>query len=181
MRAVEQLKAEHDRILAVLELLEKIADRIVFGEAVSVEHLKGIIEFFQILAHRCHHGKEEAIFFPELEGAELHMKGGSIDALLSEHERGRMLIAEIKTLLESHEVGNRGSLLVLTNPVLQYINLMRSHIWKENDLLYPLVEKITEQRHRDLEERFLEFEKKAACPESRRSFAAFVDELESCL
>ncbi len=181
MRAVEQLRAEHDRILAVLDLLEKIADRIVLGEAVSVELINRVIEFLQIFADKSHHGKEEAILFPEIERAELHMKGGSIDALLSEHERGRMLTGEIKTLLESYQDGNPASLFVLTNPVLQYINLMRSHIWKENDLLYPLVEKIAEERQRDLEERFLEFEKRTACPESRRSFAAFVDELESCL
>ncbi len=53
--------------------------------------------------------------------------------MLSEQGRGRRFTEEMKNLLESHEKGEPGSLMVLTTPALQYVKLPRSYIWKENE------------------------------------------------
>ncbi|MHC1728344.1 MAG: hemerythrin domain-containing protein [Syntrophobacteraceae bacterium] len=180
MKALEQLRAEHDRILPALDVLEKMSEKIVFCEEVPVGHLKQVLDFLQIFADKCHHGKEEGILFPEVKGAGTSREGGAIDALLSEHDRGRLLIAEIKTLLQSYERGNSGSLPVLTNPVLQYINLLRSNIWKENDLFFPMAEEsVPVERQGAIAKKFAEFDEGIIDSETVETFHAMLKELSS--
>ena len=61
--------------------------------------------------------------------------------MLSEHSRGHGFIEEMKSLLESCEKGETGFVMVFTTPALQYINLLRSHIWKEDVVLFTMAEK----------------------------------------
>jgi hemerythrin-like domain-containing protein len=67
MSATQQLKDEHEGILLMLRVLDRIAAKIDAKEDVDPHHLERIVEFLQIFADRCHHGKEEDLLFPELE------------------------------------------------------------------------------------------------------------------
>jgi hemerythrin-like domain-containing protein len=60
--------------------------------------------------------------------------------LISEHSRGRRFIEEMKHLLDAHERGDSNAVMVFTTPALQYIDLYRSHIWKENMILFTMAE-----------------------------------------
>ena len=141
MKPIENLKAEHEGILLMLDVLEEMSERIVAGKSVPTDHLKQVLDFLQVFADKCHHGKEERLLFSAMEAAGVPKEGGPLAVMLSEHGRGRQFIGEMKSLVNSFEKGESGALLVLTTPALQYVNLLRSHIWKENNVLFPMAEK----------------------------------------
>ncbi len=62
----EILKQEHNAILRMLDAAEALAGRIGSGELPEPELLAGVTEFFELFLDRCHHGKEENLFFPLL-------------------------------------------------------------------------------------------------------------------
>ena len=90
--AVEQLKKEQAAIETMLEILDAVCFRLKAGEKIDPAHLTQIVEFIRGFADRCHHGKEEEIFFPALEVAGIPKEGGPIGVMLGQHERMRGLL-----------------------------------------------------------------------------------------
>ena len=160
MKPIEDLKAEHEGILLMLDILERMSERIVAGKSVPIDHLKQVLDFLQVFADKCHHGKEERLLFLAMEAAGVPKENGPLAVMLSEHGRGRLFIAEMKNLVISYEKGESGALLVFTTPALQYVNLLRTHIWKENNVLFPMAEKaVPADKLKLIGEQFERFEK----------------------
>ncbi|MGA2404066.1 MAG: hemerythrin domain-containing protein [Syntrophobacteraceae bacterium] len=206
MKPIQDLKAEHEGILLMLDILERMSERIVAGKSVPTDHLKQVLDFLQVFVDKCHHGKEEKLLFAAMEeagvpkeggpslrlGSPLHAavsgnassprpifsEGGPLAVMLSEHDRGRQFIKEMKNLLHSSEKGEPGSLEVLTTPALQYVNLLRSHIWKENNVLFPMAEKaVTADKLNLIGEQFDRFEKEEIGQGTHETFHEMIDKL----
>jgi len=164
--------------LLMLNILERMSERIVAGKDVPIDHLKQVLDFLQIFADKCHHGKEERLLFAAMEKAGIPKKDGPLGVMLSEHGRGRQFIGEMKELQKSFEKGDAGALMVLTTPALQYVNLLRSHIWKENNVLFPMAEKTVPAPELDLiGEQFDRFEKEEIGPGTHEAFHEMIDRL----
>jgi len=176
MKPIEDLKSEHEGILLMLDVLETMSEKIVAGKSIATDHLKQVIDFFQVFVDKCHHGKEERLLFGAMKEAGVPREGGPIGVMLSEHGRGRQFIAEMKNLLNSYEKGESGALVVLTTPALQYVNLLRSHIWKENNVLFPMAEKTVSSAKLELiGEQFDRFEKEEIGQGTHESFHEMID------
>lgn len=132
--ASEDLKNEHGGVLLGLEILEKIAGRLTAGENVEENDLTDMVNFLKLFADKCHHGKEENIFFPEMEKYGVQNEGGPIGQMLLEHTEGRGYIADMAQSLENRPADRRR----FASSATSYINLMRNHINKENTVLFPL-------------------------------------------
>jgi len=180
MKPIEDLKAEHEGILVMLNILERMSEKIAAGENVPIDHLKQVLDFLQVFADKCHHGKEERLLFAALEKAGIPEKDGPLGVMLSEHGRGRQFIAEMKDLLISFEKGESGALMVLTNPALQYVSLLRSHIWKENNVLFPMAEKtVSTQELNLIGEQFDRFEEEEMGRGAHEAFHEMIDRLSN--
>jgi hemerythrin-like domain-containing protein len=179
MKPTEELKAEHEGILVILDVLDRISEKIIAGVTLPVEHLEQIIEFLQIFVDKCHHGKEEDILFPAMVEAGIPVADGPISVMLSEHDRGRRFTGEMKTLLQSHRSGGAGSpLMVLTTPALQYTDLLRSHIWKENNVLFPLAdEELSEEKQEVIAREFEKLERERIGVGRHEAFHAMLEDL----
>ena len=178
MKPIEYLKAEHEGILLMLDVLERMSERIAAGKSVPTDHLKQVLDFLQVFADKCHHGKEERLLFSAMEAAGVPKQGGPLAVMLSEHGRGRLFIGEMKNLVNAYEKGESGALLVFTNPALQYVNLLRSHIWKENNVLFPMAEKVVPaDKLRLIEEQFDRFEKEEIGQGTHEAFHETIDKL----
>ena len=69
-----------------------------------------------------------------------------------------------------------GALVVLTTPALQYVNLLRSHIWKENNVLFPMAEKAVPAAKLELlGEQFDGFEKEEAGEGTHEAFHEMIE------
>lgn len=177
MKPIEDLKSEHAGILLMLDVLEKMSEKIVAGKSVPADHLKQVIDFFQVFADKCHHGKEERLLFGEMEAAGVPKEGGPLSVMLSEHGRGRQFIGEMKNLLNSYEKGEPGALVVFTTPALQYVSLLRSHIWKENNVLFPMAEKVVPAAKLEMiGEQFDRFEKEVMGQGTHEAFHEMIEE-----
>ena len=178
MKPVEDLKAEHEGIILMLDVLERMSERIVAGKTVPTDHLKQILDFLQVFADKCHHGKEERLLFPAMEAAGVPKEGGPLAVMLSEHGRGRVFIGEMNNLVSSYEKGESGALLVLTTPALQYVDLLRSHIWKENNILFPMAEKaVPADKLKLIEKQFDRFENEEIGQGTHEAFHEMIDKL----
>lgn len=99
-QAVGDLVREHEAIVFALDILERISEQLAAGKAVAVADLAQFIEFFKEFADTCHHGKEEQILFPALLDAGGPGERAQITAMLTEHDEGRELIADMKASLQ---------------------------------------------------------------------------------
>ncbi|MBM3705383.1 MAG: hemerythrin HHE cation-binding protein [Actinobacteria bacterium] len=135
---LKDLKDEHEGITLMLDIMKKVASRLKNKEEVKAEHLEKITEFLSNFADKCHHGKEEGILFPEAvkDVSNLTM----INELLGEHKTGRDYIRGIKESQTGYETGNPDAYHIAVN-MEGYIMLLSEHIRKENEKLFPAIEK----------------------------------------
>jgi hemerythrin-like domain-containing protein len=140
--ATSVLRHEHDAILRMLDVAEELADRLRRDEQVAPETLGEVNEFFQLFADRCHHAKEEEVFFPLLEQKGIPRAGGPIGVMVAEHEQGRALIREMVESADAYSRGERAAGRRWAEAARQYSDLLSQHILKENNVLFGMAERV---------------------------------------
>lgn len=84
----------------------------------------------------CHNMKEEKIYFPLL--LERGMpQSGPVAVMLQEHEAERQYLTKFKEFLSKTEK-TEDEIAQFISDFKNYSNLTKDHIWKENDILYPM-------------------------------------------
>lgn len=151
--ASEDLLNEHEGILFGLRILEKITELLKKGKKIEKKEISEIVNFFKLFADKCHHGKEEGLLFPAMENVGIKKENGPIGQMLVEHSTSRKYIFQ---MTEAHEFKTFDKELFIKS-ASQYILLLRSHIEKENTILFPMGDKLIP---RDQQKKLLElFEK----------------------
>nr|WP_320037642.1 hemerythrin domain-containing protein [uncultured Bacteroides sp.] len=174
INASEELRREHELIKTALNLLEKIASGIVQKVNPDVSDLTELINFVIVFADKCHHGKEEDLYFPSLEEAGIPNHGGPIGVMLAEHDQGRKYIREMKENIS----GQNSDLQVFADAAFTYVALMRNHIEKENNILFMMGDRaMPESVQNDLLIRFKEHEGKVIDNEKLEEFYALIERL----
>jgi len=130
--ATGDLRREHEIILRALTLLERAGRRLVAGRSVDETAMKDLIGLLRTLADQCHHGKEEGYPFPSM-----REKGvppdGPIGLMLAAHAEGRDYLGTLAGLPSRAE---RAAAALL------YVQVMREHIDKENNLIFPAADRL---------------------------------------
>jgi hemerythrin-like domain-containing protein len=155
MMPTEELKHEHQVILLVLAGAERQAGRP--GEA-DLAQIGEMIEFFVNFVDRCHHSKEEKHLFVKMEERGIP-HDGPIRVMLDEHDQGRRLVTAMKKSLSETWAGSGAATEALRNDLIAYVRLLRSHIDKEDNILYPMADSaFTAEDRRSLEDAFKKVE-----------------------
>ena len=176
--ATDILRKEHDAILHMLEIAERVAELLDRREPVEPETLSGLLEFFRMFADQCHHGKEEELLFPLLEKKGVPRDGGPIGVMLHEHDVGRSFVRQMLDAGEACAGGDREAGSRWAVAARGYVTLLRQHIQKENDVLFVMAENVlTAEEQADLARQFekAEIEKMGAGTHER--LHAVMDEL----
>lgn len=163
--ATQILRHEHEAVTKMLDASEEAARQFEQGEKVRPEVLTDLLEFFKVFADQCHHTKEEELLFPMLERKGFPRQGGPVGVMLHEHEEGRALIREMSQAAEDYRSGAEGASSRWAKAARAYAQLLRGHIFKENNVLFPMAEQaLTPEEQRQLAESFekLEVEKMGA-------------------
>ncbi len=142
----EQLREEHQGILLMLRILEKVSTKVEAKERVDPTHLERIVEFLRVFADKCHHGKEEDLLFPALEKAGVPKEQGPIGMMLAEHQQGRGYIRGMAEALDRNQKGNPKALADYAENARNYIALLTQHIEKEENILFPMGEKVLSKK-----------------------------------
>lgn len=140
MRPTEILKEEHVVIKVVLDVLEKIVAEIGAKKEPKLEHLEKIVDFIRTFADKCHHGKEQDLLFPAMEEAGIPREGGPIGVMLEEHDIGRNYVRQMASGIEDYKKGDKAALKKIGQNALGYVNLLRQHIDKEDNILYMMAD-----------------------------------------
>jgi hemerythrin-like domain-containing protein len=134
-KSTKILSDEHKNILKVVDLLEKECDSLN-QKPIDRDFFEKVIDFIRNYADKFHHAKEENILFKEFcksaENGELHCN--PVDQMLMEHDMGREFV-------KGMEIGlNKNDKEELGRNAKGYIGLIREHIFKEDNILYPMAD-----------------------------------------
>ena len=178
MKSVERLIAEHDLIERGLALLEKIVGRIELGEPVPDDFPTWAPGFFSQFADKCHHAKEEDLFFPLLKQRGIPEEGGPIGVMLHEHDVGRDCVRRMREASEADAFDGPG----FATAAKEFIPLLRQHIFKENNVLFKMAENVlSESEDADVTEKFSEIEKERELVGMHERYAAEIARWEESL
>lgn len=154
-KATQDLRKEHDSILYVLEIVDKMMTSDSKSDIEKSGYYQELIYFLKIFADKCHHGKEENYLFEELVINPLHKDKGLIKEMLEEHVEGRQYIALMDEALKVKDLDKFNA------NATNYSQLLKKHIEKENNLLFPQTDKLLDEKKQDeLFERFEQYEEK---------------------
>jgi len=142
MTPTEILSSEHRLIVTVLDSLEEAADRLDGGAAVSAEFFLDAAEFVAGFADKCHHGKEEDILFVAMTARDMPHDSGPVAVMLQEHDEGRRFTAGFRSAAEQMQAGDESAAADVVRNAFDYVNLLRDHIFKEDNVLFPMADQI---------------------------------------
>jgi len=156
MQATDVLEHEHEIILLVLGAAEQEVKSIAAGGKVNAERVGKMLDLFQNFVDKCHHAKEEKHLFVMLEQRGLPRDKGPVSVVLQEHEQGRRRVRAVADALDRAAKGDPDAARAVKENLWVYLKLLREHIKKENEVLFPMINK--RLRPDDQEELELAFE-----------------------
>ena len=141
--AIQTLMNEHRVIEQVLGALETFASDGGTRLPDAREWTAKFGAFFRDFADRIHHGKEEERLFVAMIESGFPRDGGPIAVMLAEHVEGR---SHVRALCETGATG-AGPLPAddqakVVAHAVAYAPLLRAHIQKEDNILYPMAERM---------------------------------------
>jgi hemerythrin-like domain-containing protein len=157
---VQTLKDEHRLIERVLDSLDLFVEsQLANPQEATQRDLLGFVEFIRSYADRIHHGKEEDILFERMVAGGYPRSSGPLAVMYHEHELGREFVRELDELGKHTGPWADGERRRLAAAGRGYTSLLRGHILKEDNVLYPMAESgLDSEAWSLIAERFDEFE-----------------------
>lgn len=140
---------EHQLILRMIALLEKNTPRTAAGNYLNWQFYLDGIDFIRQYADRFHHAKEEDVLFKALIDNGMPKDNSPVAAMLMEHDQGRSFVSALEVAVHEAQAGRTGVYQAVADNALGYAALLRDHISKEDDILYPLAERVLPEAMRE--------------------------------
>lgn len=143
VKNIKVLMEEHDNILKAIGKAEQAAVELMNNPEADLTVFEKFIDFARNYADAHHHGKEEQILFRYMvanlgDTAKKLVNGG----MLVEHDLGRLYVRNTDEALNNYrETGSDYHRLALIGSVFSYSELLRRHIDKENNVVYPFAQR----------------------------------------
>jgi hemerythrin-like domain-containing protein len=143
MDPIRVLMNEHRLIERFLDAARGCAARLADPHAAAPPRadLARIAAFIREYADAHHHGKEEEILFAAMITHGFSDTTGPLAVMLADHAEGRRLTKAVR------EIGGRTGELTMderreaATALEGYAELLAAHIWKEDQVLYPMAER----------------------------------------
>jgi hemerythrin-like domain-containing protein len=152
MKCTDLLDKDHQIILRAVDVLEQMADEVRKGQSVDSRDVEFVVRFLKEFEDEHHQTKEESALFPILlkaSGAEQAKLG----QMLFEHDQERSLVDGLEEALKTKHGQD------FAHFADRLINLLRSHIYKEEFALFGLIERtLSNEEDRQVVEEFSRFD-----------------------
>jgi hemerythrin-like domain-containing protein len=139
MSAIKILVGEHDVILRMIDVTRRL---LADTTTVNIGHVEQILDFIKNFADKYHHLKEEDVLFLEMEHHGMSRQSGPVGVMLHEHEQGRAYVKHAEEAILKFKSGNSQAVNEIKDNLLNYCALLTNHIYKENNILYPMAERL---------------------------------------
>jgi hemerythrin-like domain-containing protein len=141
--ATENLENDHVYILRLTDVMEKIATS---EGTPDTKDLKSIVEIIRNFADGIHHAKEENVFFPKLGEKGFSPEQGPIRVMLNEHDAGRNFVKGMSENIALYGEGDKNALRLVYSNMNGYASLLKSHISKENNILFRMADRVLDEQ-----------------------------------
>jgi len=135
--ATQDLENDHKYILRLINVMEKM----VLTISTELSHLELVVRLIKNYADGFHHVKEEKLFFPMLIKKGFSKEQGPIAVMLHEHLEGRNFVKGMVEKIKAYKYGDASALTQVYENMQGYIDLLRAHIAKENNVLFRMADK----------------------------------------
>jgi len=142
MQATDILSQEHRVIERVLDALQSAAQTVEAGGDIAPEFFIEAADFIRGFADGCHHHKEEGVLFKMMVENGMPAQGGPVGVMLHEHELGRQYTRGMRSAAEQWQAGDVSARERVIENALGYVTLLRQHIVKEDNILFPMAGRI---------------------------------------
>ncbi len=154
---------EHRVIERVLGAMENAAQKLDEGAAVRPGFFLEAAEFIRGFADGRHHHKEEGVLFTVMAGCGVPVKGGPIGVMLDDHEQARTYTQAMSDAAGRLEAGDDSASAAVVRSAQSYCALLREHIAKEDNILFPMADNvIPAEQQAKLERQFEQAEQEHA-------------------
>ncbi len=154
--ATKNLEKDHEYILRLIDVMEKM----VQTSHTQVVNLETAVNLIKNYADAYHHAKEENLLFPLLGKKGFSAGQGPVAVMLHDHAQGRNYVKAMTREIENYKNGNESALALINENMMGYIVLLRSHIAKENDVLFRMADNVlSENEQQELLQEFAKVEK----------------------
>ena len=141
VEATDMLMKEHRLIERALDAMGAWMTTLGAGsESDDKAELARFVSFIQGFADAYHHGKEEDILFVAMGEHGFPRHAGPIAVMLQEHDLGRSLVGVLDGLARQSATWTNEDLDTLERTVREFSDLLRQHIRKEDQILYPMAD-----------------------------------------
>ena len=140
MKTTDILMEEHRVIERVLGSLETAANLLSAGEVIPMDFFFKAADFIKGFADGCHHRKEEGVLFVAMAANGMSEETERLSIFLEEHEEGRRLTRAMREGAERVQRGEATALSQVIQNALDYVTLLREHIQKEDNILFPMAD-----------------------------------------
>ena len=135
--ATQNLENDHMHILRLIGVMERIT---VSGNP-NIEHLETIVKVIREFADGFHHAKEEQLLFPLMVKKGFSNETGPVAVMLHEHVQGRNFVKRMAENISLFKPGESGTLNAIYRNMCDYADLLKTHIAKENNVLFRMADK----------------------------------------
>lgn len=180
MKATKILMEEHRLIERMLAVLHTATDHLSQGGKVSPTFFTNASIFIKNFADGCHHHKEEDILFIAMSESGVPVQGGPIGVMLIEHEQGREFNHRMVEAIQKWEAGDFSARATVIQNARGYVALLRQHIYKEDNILFPMAERfIPPEQQEKVEVDFDRTVQEETVAGVREKYSALVESLET--
>ena len=177
----EFLIAEHEMIERAMAILKECLENLEKSAAQPVQMVRAL-DFLLEFGDKIHNRKEEEHLFPLMQERGIPQAGGPIGVMLQEHAMERELLARMVATAPQLKGMTADQRAEYRNQGMRYLEIRAEHIWKENDVLYPMGRRImvTGDNERLLAA-FAEIDTAAYGEAAPEKFGRMIEEVEKVL
>ncbi len=135
--ATQNLENDHVYILRLIDVMEKM----VLNCATDTAHIEMVVNLIKTYADGFHHAKEEKVLFPLLVEKGFSNEQGPVSVMLHDHVEGREFVKGISERIDVYKAGNVSALPEIYQYMQGYVDLLKAHIGKENNVLFRMADK----------------------------------------
>ena len=177
-RPITILMNEHRLIEQVLGSLETCALEVGGGLGLERPVARDYGDFLRGFADAWHHGKEEDILFRRMVERGFSEESGPVAVMLHEHRQGRALVGSIAAVGAGEGAVAPEEATAFLAAALGFVPLLRQHIQKEDNILYPMSQRVLSSvEFETMLEDFAAFEAKAGADGTRDRLEALAEGL----
>ncbi|MEN8136416.1 MAG: PAS domain-containing protein [Thermodesulfobacteriota bacterium] len=138
------LIAEHEMIERAMSVLKTNLDKIDSGDYDSLQ-MQRAVDFLLEFGDKVHNQKEEGFLFPLMQERGIPIEGGPLGVMVMEHDAERRLLQHMSTQVDTLDTAGPEVIAKFKKEGLEYLVIRAEHIWKENDILYPMARNVMQE------------------------------------